>query len=794
MSNRSGSIHPQRLSILVVGSGGREHCLAWKLAQSPRVSRVYVAPGNGGTEWEGTPDRLAATQNVEIEATDIEGLLAFAQEKRVDLTVVGPEAPLVVGLTDALEAAGVRVFGPTGDAAQLEGSKAFAKRFMLDHGIPTGRAEILDDYDTALAHLRQIGAPIVVKASGLAAGKGVTVCTTLKEAESALYAAMVERRFGDAGNSVLLEEMLTGQEASLLAFCDGKTVVPMVSAQDHKAAYDGDRGPNTGGMGCYAPTPLMTPERIASVTREILQPTVDGMQARGTPYVGVLYAGLMIDDQGIKVLEFNCRSGDPEAQVILPLLQTDLVDVLEACVDGRLEELDVHWTDGFAACVVVASGGYPLKYEKGKAIQGIGIAAQLPEVTTFHAGTRREGDQLLTNGGRVLGVTGTASTLKGALDRAYAGVEQIHFDQMHYRTDIGMKGLVSGTAYPSPASAYTAAGVDIDLKTGAIERMKQVVQKTYTPAVLAGIGNFGGLFDVSVLKEAEAPVLVASTDGVGTKTKIAAAMGKYAGLGHDIVNHCINDILVQGARPLFFLDYIASAKLNPGMLVDLVEGCAEACAAANCALLGGETAEMPGVYEPNEFDLAGTMIGWVERQEIVDGHNVRAGDICLGLPSTGLHTNGYSLTRQVFADTPWDTYVEALGTTLGDSLLSVHRSYLHAVEKLWKVGITVKAMAHITGGGFLDNLPRVVPAGVAVTLDRMAWEPLPIFGLIQERGDISSTEMYRVFNMGMGMVLFLSPKEAEAAIRGLKDEFPEGPPVVIGQATTWDGAGNQVKL
>jgi phosphoribosylamine--glycine ligase/phosphoribosylformylglycinamidine cyclo-ligase len=816
------------MNVLIVGSGGREHCLAWKVARSPRVDQVYVAPGNGGTDWPGAPG-LASSQNVAIDALDVDGLVTFARENQIDLTIVGPEAPLVVGLVDACQSAGLRAFGPTQAAAQLEGSKVFAKRFMVEHGIPTGHAETFTEYGAALAYLRGLGAPIVVKASGLAAGKGVTVCATLKEAEDALHAAMVERVFGAAGDEVLIEERLTGQEASLLVFSDGQTVVPMVVAQDHKAAYDGDSGPNTGGMGCYAPARLMTPGLIDWVMREVMQPTVDGMRAAGTPYVGVLYGGLMLADGGPQVLEFNCRFGDPEAQVILPLLQTDLLDVIEACVEGRLDQVDVRWADEYAACVVVASGGYPGKYEKGKVITGLEAAAQLPDVTLFHAGTRHDGGRTLTNGGRVLGVTGTAPTLKGALDKAYAGVRCVRFEAMQYRRDIGGKAirveipdsmakdqtgagllqdirrsraresaLPSGEASPPvglpPVSSYGAAGVDIGRKMGAIERMKAHARATYTPAVLAGIGSFGGLFDAGALQAARAPVLVASTDGVGTKTKIAAAMGRYKGLGHDIVNHCINDILVQGAHPLFFLDYIASSVLDPDMLVECVAGCAEACATAGCALLGGETAEMPGVYEPGEFDLVGTLVGWVERDEIVDGLDVRPGDVCLGLPSSGLHTNGYSLARKVFVDISWDKYVDSLGTTLGESLLVIHRSYLKPVDNLRKLGITIKAMAHITGGGFPDNLPRVIPEDVGVVLDRAAWEPLPIFGLIQEQGGVDILEMYHVFNMGMGMVLFLAPKEADRAIAALADAFPEGPPKVIGEVIAWDRRGEQIAL
>ena len=328
----------------------------------------------------------------------------------------------------------------------------------------------------------------------------------------------------------------------------------------------------------------------------------------------------------------------------------------------------------------------------------------------------------------------------------------------------------------------------------AIDRFKQVARKATTPAVLAGIGSFGGLYDAALLQEANAPVLVASTDGVGTKTKIASAMGRYKGLGHDIVNHCINDILVQGARPLFFLDYIASSRLDPDMLVELVDGCAEACAAAGCALLGGETAEMPGVYAPGEFDLVGTIVGWLDRERLIDGGDVCPGDLCLGLPSSGLHTNGYSLARHVFADMPWETEVAGWAGSVGESLLLFHRSYLQPVEKLWNLGITIKAMAHITGGGYPDNLPRVIPAHTGVALDRSAWEPLPIFKLIQERGQVEPLEMYRVFNMGMGMVLVLAPEDVEPALHALQDAFPEGPPAVIGEVTAWDGTGEQIAL
>ena len=337
-------------------------------------------------------------------------------------------------------------------------------------------------------------------------------------------------------------------------------------------------------------------------------------------------------------------------------------------------------------------------------------------------------------------------------------------------------------------SAYAAAGVDIEAKMGAFQRMRASVESTYTPAVLAGIGAFGGLFDLKKVRGARDPILVASTDGVGTKTMIASAMGRYDTVGHDIVNHCVNDILVQGARPLFFLDYVAASKLDSERIAAIVRGCAEVCRTVGCVLLGGETAEMPGVYQPEAFDLVGTIVGWVEREAIVDGSTVRPGDVCLGLPSSGLHTNGYSLARRVLADTPWETILPELGKPLGEVLLMPHRAYLKELESLWAARVQVKAMAHITGGGFTDNIPRVLPTGVGVRIDRAAWQVPAIFRLIQERGHVDEVEMYRVFNMGIGMVLLVSPEQVEPALGALQEA------VIIGQAIAWDGNTPRVRL
>ena len=370
------------IDILVVGGGGREHALARKLAESRRSRAVYVAPGNGGTQGGGMT-------NVAINPDDIEGLIAFALERDIGMTVVGPELPLAAGIVDAFTDAGLRCVGPTRGAAQLEASKAYSKAFMDRHDIPTARWQAFTDIQAARSHLAAVDYPVVIKASGLAAGKGVILPESDEEAQEALLAIMGDMAFGDAGDTVVIEERLIGEEASMLAFCDGKTVTMMPAAQDHKRALDGDRGLNTGGMGAYAPAPVADDALIEMARTQVLQRTVDGLAAEGFPYIGVLYAGLMITADGPKVLEFNCRFGDPETQVLIPLLQSDLVTVFKACLDGTLAEAEVKWLKGSAATVVGASGGYPRAYEKGKAIHGINDAEQIPGVTVYHAGTRR---------------------------------------------------------------------------------------------------------------------------------------------------------------------------------------------------------------------------------------------------------------------------------------------------------------------------------------------------------------------------------------------------------------------
>ena len=424
----------EKINVLIVGSGGREHALAWKVAQSPRLSQLFVAPGNAGTS-----SVARHTQNVPIAAEDIAGIVAFANEQAIDLTIVGPEGPLAAGLADRLRATGRLVFGPSQAAAQIESSKAFSKAFMQRHHIPTARFAAFTDFQAALKHLLTIDYPIVIKASGLAAGKGVILPDCADEAEAALRQIMLAHEFGAAGDEVIIEERLSGEEVSLLAFTDGVTVKPMPTAQDHKRIFDGDRGPNTGGMGAYAPAPICPSALAEEFTRSILQPTIDGLCAEGRPFVGVLYAGLMLTADGPRVLEFNCRFGDPETQAILPLLDSDLIDIAEACAMGRLAEIDLRWKQGSAACVVLASEGYPGKYPGGREIAGLEISFE--NAVVFHAGTKLLDGKVITAGGRVLGVTGWGPTLYLALNNAYAAIDHISFNGMQYRKDIGHHAL-----------------------------------------------------------------------------------------------------------------------------------------------------------------------------------------------------------------------------------------------------------------------------------------------------------------------------------------------------------------
>lgn len=419
------------MKILVVGGGGREHTIVWKIAQSPLAEKIYCAPGNGGIS------ELA--ECVDISATDIEAMVAFAKDKEIDLAVVAPDDPLVLGMVDAMEAAGIKAFGPHANAAVIEGSKVFSKELMKKYNIPTAAYEVFTDSASAIEYVKKGTYPAVIKAEGLALGKGVIIAQNEQEAVEGIKEIMDDKKFGDSGNRVVIEQYLTGPEVSVLAFTDGNTVCPMVSAQDHKRAYDNDLGLNTGGMGTFSPSRLYDDAKAKECMENIFIPTVKAMSAEGRPFKGVLYFGLMMTEDGVKVIEYNCRFGDPETQVVLPRLKTDLVEIMQAVIDGCLDEVSIEWEDNAAVCVVMASGGYPVSYEKGFEISGIDDANAMDGVIVFHAGTRLENGKYVNSGGRVLGVTAVDDDLDKAIKRAYEAVGKITWKDEFHRSDIGIK-------------------------------------------------------------------------------------------------------------------------------------------------------------------------------------------------------------------------------------------------------------------------------------------------------------------------------------------------------------------
>nr|VWO94286.1 ATP-grasp domain-containing protein [Ganoderma boninense] len=657
------------LTILIIGNGGREHALAWRLSQSPTVDKIYVCPGNGGTALE------SKAVNVNLSPSDFPALVDFALENQVyrrhvvtllrelypdvfqvNLVVPGPEQPLVDGVETYFRKVGIPVFGPSALAARMEGSKAFSKAFMARHKIPTAKFKTFrsSEIDQAIDYVRTCGFKVVLKADGLAAGKGVLLPETVDEAIAGLKTIMVDNVFGAAGNEVVVEELLTGPEVSVLAFSDGYTIVPLPAAQDHKRIGEGDIGPNTGGMGAYAPAPAATPTVMDSILKDALQPTISGMRKEGYPFVGMLFTGLMITADGPKVLEYNVRFGDPETEALVLLLdpQTDLAAIL------------------------------------------------------------------LT----------------------------------------GPKGLT-----------YAQAGVSVDAGNALVETIKPFVRATRRSGADAEIGGFGGVFDLKATGYKD-PVLVSGTDGVGTKLRIAMEVGIHDFVGIDLVAMSVNDLLVQGAEPLYFLDYFACSKLDVQTASRVVKGIADGCIQARCALIGGETAEMPSMYHGDDYDLAGFAVGAVERHLILPQPTVAPGDILLGLPSSGLHSNGFSLVRKVVAlaglsygdPCPWDASI-----TLGRALLEPTRIYVKSVLPAAQAGL-LKGMSHITGGGFVENIPRILPRGTGCFIDASTWELPPVFRFLMQRGGVAPLEMARTFNNGIGMVLVVAPEAVAQAIEVLQ--------------------------
>jgi phosphoribosylamine--glycine ligase/phosphoribosylaminoimidazole synthetase len=724
--------------VVVVGAGGREQAIAWACRRHGHDVDVLPA-------------------------------LPPADRPQPDLVIPGPEGALVAGIADECARRGVPCFGPRAELARLESSKGYARELATGLGIPGPRFARFG----ARAHREArdwfvaLGGPVVVKLEGLAGGKGVTV----PESDADTFAAI-----GTTVEPFLLEARMSGPECSLIALCDGTTAVALPLAQDHKRIGEGDTGPNTGGMGAYAPAPL--PLDPAELVATFVQPILDHLAAAGTPYVGVLYAGLMLTADGPQLVEYNVRFGDPEAQALLPLLDGDLAAIALAATHGRLSAADVAIRPAAACTVVAAAADYPATPRTGDAVT-LPTAEQLDGALLFPAGLA-DGH---TTGGRVLAVTGIGDDLATARERAYAAIEHVEFAGMHYRRDIGWR------APGATLASYAAAGVDIAEGTRAVALLRTAVERTHGAEVVSGVGSFGGAFSAKAIAALDDPVLVASTDGVGTKVELALRLGRLRGLGHDIVNHCVGDVFVQSARPLFFLDYIAVSRLDGGVVAEIVTGMAEACSAAGCTLLGGETAEMPGVYTDGSLDIAGTLVGVAERAALLPRPGIVAGDVLLGVASSGPHTNGYSLLRRLFSWVPMDVAPAGLDRPLGDALLEPHRNYLPVLEPALATG-AVKALAHITGGGLLDNVPRVLPSDVDADIHLGSWPVPPLFRLVRELATaLDDAELHRTLNMGIGMVVVCAPDDVSRVQSAIAEET-----WVIGELVAHDAGAERVRL
>ncbi|OWR49448.1 Trifunctional purine biosynthetic protein adenosine-3 [Danaus plexippus plexippus] len=773
-------------NVLVIGGGGREHAICWKLADSPLICKIFCAPGSVGIS--------ATKENVEcvdLNIKDFPGLAKWCKDKSIDLVIIGPEDPLANGIVDALEPAGIKCFGPTKAGAQIEANKDWSKKFMNKYQIPTARYQSFTDAEAAKQFIKS--APfraLVVKASGLAAGKGVVVASNVDEACAAVDEILTEAKYGTAGQVVVVEELLEGEEVSVLAFTDGNTVSMMPPAQDHKRIGEGDTGPNTGGMGAYCPCPLITPEQLADVKDQVLQRAVDGLRAEGIKYVGVLYAGLMVTKSGPMTLEFNCRFGDPETQVLMMLLESDLYSVIKACVSGTLKETPVKWNTSMSAVgVVIASKGYPESSTKGCVISGLSQVSR-EDVVVFMSGVSRgANDSLVTAGGRVLLLAARRADLRTAAAAATRAAAAVDFPGKQYRKDIARRAFCKMNGL-----SYLESGVDIEAAAALVRLMEPLATGTHRPGVLGRLGCYSGLFQLAAVDPGLTdPVLVQGTDGVGTKVKIAEMMQKYDTIGQDLVAMCVNDILCAGAEPFAFLDYLACGRLQLHTSTTIVKGIADACVMAGCALLGGETAEMPSMYDVGKYDLAGFAVGVVDNlKQLPRYKEIRPGDVVLALPSTGVHSNGYSLVQRIMAESGHSFYEKApfskSNKNFGEEFLEPTGIYVKALLPAIKKGL-VKGLAHITGGGLLENIPRILPPGVRVRLDATKFQINPIFGWLQAKGMVSDFEMLRTFNCGVGMVVVADPvlvSELVAAVDGtisvvgqLEDMRTEGGQQVI---------------
>lgn len=965
------------MNILALGNSGRLHAIVHKLVNDQKrnvfdipmpIKKVYVSPGNYGTHFLSQETNGCKVKNIPnlVEGKSFLKLISFCKAKKIILVIPDSEVHFANGIVDILNKCKINCFGPTKAAAEIESSKSFAKDFMIRNDIPTATYQVFTDYEEALQYIDEIDYRVVIKASGLCAGKGVYALTNKRDAQQALKDIMLNKKFGEAGSEVVVEEYLEGPELSLLAFTDGNVISLLPPAQDYKRLLDDNQGPNTGGLGCIAGSGLLREIDLRELAGNVLQKCIDGLHAEGKTFRGVIYAGLMLTKHGPYVLEFNCRFGDPETQAQLPLLKTNLIEIMTACINGWLDRCPIEWEQSHTAVVNCASHGYPQAYETGYQIHGL---HKLTDVTPYFAGAKVQYNnnqmQVVTNGGRVISLMAKRDSMREAVNTVYHEVKKISFTGMHYRTDIGKRhvdcvniavlGSTRGTdmqylinrintgelnakicmvlsnkkdAYilerarqhdipyqfvpvthdtkgtkltreeydqqminildqipdldlilmigcmrivsplfvnkyrnkiynihpsllpkfaggmdlnvheavlaaketesgctvhivtkdldagpilvqksctidpdetPETLKAkvqhleglaleeainmyresrgnstghetYKAAGVDIDTHGKIIKKIKTMAKETAPNDVhIQATGQFGAIYDLSILKDRyEDPLLISGTDGVGTKLMLAILANKFDTLGIDLVAMSANDVLVHGGEPLYFLDYIAIDKINEPRDMALMEGIVEGCLQSGCALVGGETAQMSGLYNRNHFDLAGFVVGAVDRSKLLP-QNISPGDIIIGLASDGLHSNGFSLVRKIINDSNIDYFSHSpiSENRLIDDLLTPTRIYVKSVLPLMQNDL-IKGAAHITGGGIIDNVSRIlnqVSANIKVT----SWLVPKIFTWLQKTGNMTTNEMFHIFNMGIGMVLIVSLENKDQVVSSLKE-------------------------
>jgi len=758
------------MNVLVVGSGGREHALVWKIAQSKKVKKLFCAPGNAGT------DELA--ENVDIAATDIKSLLHFAKDKKIDLTVVGPEDPLVLGISDLFQKNHLKIIGPSKKAARIEGSKIFAKRLMTKYGIPTARFAEFNDVNKAKEYIKNQKFPLVIKASGPCLGKGVFICANLKEGEGALKRIMIEQIFGKAGDTVVIEEYLTGQELSFVVATDGKDFVSLLPSQDHKQIYDGDKGPNTGGIGAYAPVPFVHKELISRLEKEIVRPTIDALAKEGSVYRGILYPGLILTDEGPKVLEFNCRMGDPETQPVLLLLGSDIISIFEAVNEGKVKTLRLKWKKGSAVCLVLTSGGYPGTYEKGKVIRGLEKLRGLGDIFAFHSGTKLNGKKIVTNGGRVLGITGIGKDLSSSIKKVYNGIgkDGIHFQNMHYRKDIGQKGL------KQTKITYSQVGDDYDTKDPVLRLYQNAARETTKQLTRNGFKEIEETRGASAFVWEQDDCYMATVlECLGTKNLVADAMRKitnktyYDVIAHDTVATFINDLSTVGAKPLVVQAYWAiqdnSWLQDLKRMTDFINGWKNACIYAGATWGGGETPTLKGIVESETADLAGSVVGIIKpKKRLITENKLKTGDRILLLKSNGLNANGISLARAIVKKLPngYSTKLSS-GKMYGEEILRKSNIYATLTQDLLNNNIDIHYIVNITGHG----LRKIMRARQEFSyIIEQIYEPLEVFRFIQKNANLSDYEMYQTYNMGMDYAIFLAQKDVEKAQQIIKkNEF-----------------------